>query len=266
MRFDFHTHTHVSHDAFTSQQELLSCCKTKGINILGITEHDKKSKLDPRSFEKEGIWLVNGCEFTTKEGAHIIGLFIKDYDLMDNTKEGIISFIKEQKGLMIMPHPYKKGTGYISIYGDDEEVNEFDFIELINGGVRKNFHYEDIIRIARSKGLLMISSSDSHKANQVGLCVTQINKPISFNSHKELKEALLDLKQDNIDLLLDKSLIKTEGRRNNKIQDLYTYQKIISLLPFFLKRFIKIINYRLSKGRFSKTPNFEKFIIKQPYE
>jgi len=259
MRFDFHTHTKASHDAFTSSQELLESCLLKNIEIIAVTEHDKSPALDNKDFIKEGIHLIKGCEFTTNKGVHIIGLFLDDFSIKDNSKEGIVSFIKSQDGIIIMPHPYKLETGYLSVYGEDSLIDKFHFIELINGGIRKEFHYQDIMAIAKSHGLLMIASSDSHKCNQVGLCVTEIINSLSFSTSEELKKKLIALKQDEIRLLMDKSLIKLEGRRHNKIQKTSIYQELITKLPYLLKRIIKKISYKFSNNRSSKPANFEIF-------
>ena len=102
---DLHCHTVRSFDAFTSPKELLKACLKK-INLIAITEHDLINKVN-KNFLEKGIKIIDGCEYTTDKGAHIIGLFVKNNFIGGNYRE-VISHIKNQSGLVLIPHPFKK--------------------------------------------------------------------------------------------------------------------------------------------------------------
>ena len=91
------------------------------------------------------------------------------------SREDIVTEIKRQDGLVLMPHPWKPNSGYMDLYAEDCFIEEFDFIELLNGGWNSSRYISEIYRISKKYSLRMISSSDSHRGCQVGLCVTSIN-------------------------------------------------------------------------------------------
>ena len=91
MLVDLHNHTYKSHDGFSTDKQIISACKKKGINAIAITEHDVPCRSNSKLYKENDIELIKGCEFTTNNGAHIIGLFISDRNLLDNSREGIIS-------------------------------------------------------------------------------------------------------------------------------------------------------------------------------
>tara|TARA_B100000780_G_scaffold278361_1_gene251624 strand:- start:6936 stop:7724 length:789 start_codon:yes stop_codon:yes gene_type:complete len=259
MIIDLHNHTINSFDAFTSSKELLSACKKKQIDAIAITEHDKFSNLDKLLFANHGIELINGCEYTTSEGAHIIGLFIDSKNVSFKDPQIIINHVKSQGGILVMPHPFKPGSGFLSTYGETELIKEFDFIEILNGGYIRPENDKNIINLSNKFNLRMISSSDSHKGNQVGLCVTEIK---GFESFKvgDAKSILDSVQQVQISNLYDKSLLKKSARKANSIQQLLIYQLIINIIPYSIRRLIKVIKYKNSSDGESKLPNYVKYI------
>ena len=49
-----------------------------------------------------------------------------------NLQGGHINHIKNENGLVLMPH-HKESSGYMKIYEEDSLLYEFDFIEILNG-------------------------------------------------------------------------------------------------------------------------------------
>jgi len=137
MIIDFHTHTHNSHDGFTTPDELLAACKIRGIDAIAITEHDRVCTINPNPFADAGIEIIPGCEFTCDSGAHIIGLFVRQSLPIGSTAANILNHIRNQGGFALMPHPWKSGSGFMAMDGNLHLASQFDFIELINGGWRE---------------------------------------------------------------------------------------------------------------------------------
>jgi predicted metal-dependent phosphoesterase TrpH len=254
MILDLHTHTRKSHDGFTKPSELLAACIARGIDAVAVTEHDLPCVLDPTPFAERGIELIPGCEFTDANGAHIIGLFVRKGLPIGLRSEAILDHIHAEGGLSVMPHPWKKGSGFMSTGGDMRLLRRFDFIEFINGGWRSKMHAADIVRIASEHNILMISSSDSHKANQVGLCCTRI---MSATKNEGARAALEGARQEDIQMLIDHSMLIKHGRRNKAIQLSTAYQVILPLIPIGLRRIFKLALYSTGSDRHASSPNFE---------
>ena len=260
MIVDLHNHTSTSHDGFTTQAELLSACIARGIDAIAVTEHDAFCELDADLFGKNGIELIFGREFTTNDGAHILGLFISNSMPKSDSRYDIIHHIKSQNGIVIMPHPYKSGSGYLSIHGEDELINEFDFIEIVNGGWRAEKYGCEIIKIAQDYNLKMIASSDSHRGCQVGLCATKVINVQEFcvgSTQRYLSIA----EQGDLELLIDFQGFVRKGRRSKWFQITSIYQLLLTFVPKFIRRLVKKIQYKFSNDSKSINSHYKVFKI-----
>ena len=259
MLIDLHSHTISSHDGFTSESQMIKACITRGINAIAITEHDKINTLSSKNFADKNIELISGCEFTADSGAHIIGIFISDALPFGSSRHEIVRHIKGQGGLVVMPHPWKQDSGYMAVHEEDSLMYDFDFIEVLNGGWNSKDYVSEIINLSKKYDLLMISSSDSHRGCQVGLCVTAINLDKSLDI-VNTKEILESLEQGDIEHRIDRKVLAVKGRKTKKFQLNQFYQFLLPLAPLRLKRLLKILQYRLSNDAYASKPDFQTFI------
>ena len=265
MIVDLHSHTSSSHDGFTTQAELLEACLVRGIDEIAVTEHDAFCTLDGYLFEKNGVELIPGREFTTDGGAHVLGLFISNSIPASNSRHDIVHHIKAQNGIVIMPHPWKPNSGYLAVHEEDELIWEFDFIELVNGGWRAEKYSDNIVKIAQNYNLKMVASSDSHRGCQVGLCATRIVGIQVFHVG-DAKSHLHNVTQDNLELLIDKRGFIRKGRRNRWFQVTNLYQIILPLIPVLIRRYFKRIHYTFSGDSRPGTPHYDIFKVgKNPW-
>ncbi|MDC0435818.1 PHP domain-containing protein, partial [Pelagibacteraceae bacterium] len=138
MLIDLHCHTKLSYDGFTTYKQILKACKKKKISAVAITEHDKLDPFIKSYFKKYGLKIITGCEFTTDQNAHIIGLFINKAEPKRNDIDTIIKHILSQNGLVLIPHPFKKETGIFKIYKNFNFLKKCHLIELVNGGTKES--------------------------------------------------------------------------------------------------------------------------------
>lgn len=258
MLIDLHNHSIASYDGFTTEAEMLEACRVRGIDAIAVSEHDKLCSLSKQSFATHGIELIQGCEFTTDRGAHIIGLFVAEGLPVGSSAEAIVEHIKEQDGLAVMPHPWKPHSGYMSVHGESNILSQFDFIEMVNGGWNSANYRSQIIDLAERYDLLMISSSDSHRGCQVGMCVTKVNISEKF-AIGSAKNALRSITQRDLELLIDKSMLTSKGRKPKPIQVTAAYQYLLLLVPKIIRRTLKILQYRLSQDSAARRPDFQVF-------
>ena len=256
MLLDLHVHTRRSMDGFSSLKEVFLAARKRGIKFIAITEHDhayQPNKVLEREFPD--VCIIPGCEFTTNKGAHIIGLFVDHALPKGSTREMIFAHVHSLGGLLVMPHPYKPESGYMTIYDDDNSVKNFDFIEIVNGGWRTGHFASQIIDLAKEHNLKMIASSDAHKANQIGLCTTKVaDNAINLI---ECKAILSSITQANISLMIDTDLTLGKGRRVRWFQKLFLYQSALKIIPFYLRQKIKRFGYRISSNRTAFAVNFK---------
>lgn len=254
MILDLHTHTRHSFDGFTTPDELLAACLVRGVDAVAVTEHDLPCRIDPSPFAARGVELIPGCEFTDRSGAHIVGLFVRKGLPFGSPAMVILDHIRAEGGLAVMPHPWKPGSGFMAMGGDRALAPRFDFIELVNGGWRSGERAADIARLAADAGLRMISSSDSHKASQVGLCCTRI---AGAEPKGGARAALDGATQGDLELLIDQQVLAKHGRRSNALQRSAPYQALLPLIPPVFRRLTKLARYRLGSERHARKPRFE---------
>lgn len=230
---DLHCHTRKSFDGFTTEKELLNVCITKKIDIIAITEHDLVNKIDKKTFKKNNIHIIDACEYTCSKGSHIIGLFVNN-SIEKLSPHEIINSIKKDGGLVIIPHPFKPGSGVCSIYKNYKDIlKKADLIELYNGGyIGNDFEKEKIRKFANEFDLGLIASSDSHKYNQIGYYVTGFR----YKKDESLKEIITNKKTS---LFIDTNQA-SPPRKTLRIQKNSIYQKLITFIPSFIKRKIKL--------------------------
>lgn len=246
MLIDLHTHTLNSFDGFTTAKQMLGVCIDRKIQVVAITEHDQPCKIDPSPFYDNGIMMVSGCEYTNEKGAHIIGLFVKNAIRPRSRSKEILDHIHNEGGIAIMPHPMKPCSGYLALECEENLVQRFDFIEILNGGFASDARRNEVVKIANQHGLRMIGSSDAHKMCQVGLCCTALVSDISSCDIESTKDTLKNIAQHQIQILYDQNLLLKNGRRTSITQKSFLYQRMLQIIPIRFRRLIKLINYKFN--------------------
>lgn len=250
---ELHCHTRRSFDAFTTERELLNACLIKGIDVVAITEHDQIAKIDDAILQKNGIQVIPGCEFTTEMGAHIIGLFVGEALAKGTNVQRILDHIVSHDGLVLIPHPFKPKTGVCVVYDDYSSIlDKAQLIELYNGGhdPKDERELRAIETLATKFQLRLVATSDAHKSRQIGHYVTKITNV--FQS--DLKTSLL---HSPLEHYVDVSE-KKRHRRLKVIQKNSIYQNMVSTVPSFLKRGIKMVFYSLRIKRKIKRSTYKK--------
>jgi hypothetical protein len=242
MRAELHCHTWRSFDALTTDEELLERCMVQRIRILAITEHDILCGVDIEMFARKGIIIIPGCEFTADTGAHIIGLFVVTPLPIHSSREEILRHIAAEGGLAYLPHPFKPGSGYFCHYAPDAFLSQVRFIEAYNGGWDSSRHLDAITEICAAYGMLLVAASDAHKAEQVGVMLTEFEE-VEASS---LKDMLSQTRQDRMKMLVDSRFIVKLPRRLNWFQRWRSYQYLVGAIPIAWKRPVKKMLYRLS--------------------
>ena len=107
IKLDLHLHTIYSGDSLIKPEDALKFAKLKGLDGFAITDHNslKAYEMLTKKNDKDLI-IIPGMEIETNIG-EVIALFLQEEVKMnDNNFFTILDLIKEQDGLIVIPHPY----------------------------------------------------------------------------------------------------------------------------------------------------------------
>lgn len=234
-RTEFHVHTRYSKDSTLNFYFLYIMCKIKKINCIAITDHNEikgaikyKEKLD-----KKGINVIVGEEIFTSDG-EIIGLFLNKKIEPGLTCKETIKKIKEQNGMVYVPHPFEPYR-YKTVLEEScifENRNDIDLIEIHNGRNRNTKISKMQKEISEKYKIRPIIGSDSHTFFELGRNYVELNS----------------ISRDNILSSID-SLIEFRCKKCLKLSHFWT--KIAKVIKIIEKgefnELYRIINRKCSR-------------------
>ena len=130
LKFDLHMHSRHS-DGVSSVREMILAAKTKGLDVIAITDHNLAVKIETEKiYKKYGIYVIPGCELSFFRGhflvlgleAEIVNKKIKEMGIRETTTtmmnrrktiESLLQFFVKKGALVIAAHP-KIPTGIMS--------------------------------------------------------------------------------------------------------------------------------------------------------
>ena len=167
LKADFHMHTRYSPDAETSPEELVARCIEVGLDCIAVTDHNTiEGALVVRGIAP--FTVIIGEEIKSSEG-EITGLFLKETVPRGLQPAETARRIKEQGGLVSIPHPFDRfRRSVISPAALDEVLPYADIVEVFNA--RNNFESSDrrAYEFAQEHELLTSGVSDAHTTYELG--------------------------------------------------------------------------------------------------
>lgn len=119
-RTDLHIHTVLSPcgSLEMSPGNIVSLANQRGLNIVGITDHNstKQCELIWKLAKKTNLTVIPGCEMTSREEVHCLGLF-EDFDALRVFQDYL------DRHLSIIPHNSSL-FGYQVVVDQDENILE----------------------------------------------------------------------------------------------------------------------------------------------
>jgi predicted metal-dependent phosphoesterase TrpH len=184
--FDFHVHSKYSYDSILSPPKIIKVARKVGLNGIAITDHNTiRGGMEAKKIGDESIFIIIGAEIKTDRG-DVIGLFLSN-DIGRKDFNDVIDEIREQDGLVVLPHPYKLGEDGIEKLGQ-----KADIIEVKNGRLTP-YKNEMAEKLAKSLSKPIIGGSDAHTAIEIGCIKTLFKEEVS--SEEELRKMLLNSSQ-----------------------------------------------------------------------
>jgi predicted metal-dependent phosphoesterase TrpH len=163
-RYDLHTHTNFSFDSVNDPAKMVETAKKAGLNGIAITDHNTiKGALIVKRLNKDRNFEVIVGEEVASDCGDVIGLYITK-EIRERKLLRVIDSIKRQGGLVVIPHPYKLGSGFS--YPIEKLVGKIDAIETFNS---KHPHSNMIAsKVAKRLSLAQTGSSDGHSYFDIG--------------------------------------------------------------------------------------------------
>ena len=164
MKLDLHIHSKYSYDSFSDPQKIIKVAKSKGLDVISITDHDNM-KVYEKLPHIPNIIVVRGMEIKTDMG-DVIGLFLSE-EIKSRSFLDVVDEIREQDGIIVLPHPFRRNC-------EPAELVEYvDLVEVINArsGNLENVKAQELCEKFNKKP---ITGSDAHTYFEIGRVVTEI--------------------------------------------------------------------------------------------
>jgi predicted metal-dependent phosphoesterase TrpH len=176
-RADIHMHTNLG-DGWISPARLVQTATLKQLRVIAVTDHDHvegaRRVEELLAAQNSALQMITGVEVSTRHG-HLIGLFVKRAPKPLRPAEESIDAIKEQGGLVIVPHPFGKLVPSLSRRRIESLLSagyEIDALEIYNPSPA-NGAQRAAVRLANEDwGLAEIGASDAHFWQHIGAAYT----------------------------------------------------------------------------------------------
>ena len=213
---DLHMHTDHSPDCATPVEVLLETARDRGLGAIAITDHNEVSgALEARRIAAEmgDIEVIVAEEVMTAEQGEVIGLFLEEKIPRGMTMAKTIAAIRDQGGLVYVPHPFDRFHSVPDYEHLLDIVEEIDILEVFNPRVALTAFNEEAERFARKYRIVPGAGSDSHVAQGLGSVRVRVHE---FDGPAEFLEAMRDAditrKHKNLVYVQALKLLQTTGR------------------------------------------------------
>ena len=175
MKADFHMHTGYSSDCATPTKDVVDRCRTVGLDCIAITDHNNiRGALEVR--ELADFQVIIGEEVMSSRG-DIIGLFLEEEIPRGLTPLETVKRIKDQGGLVQIPHPYDRiRRGPLAPSALKEVLPYVDLIEVFNARTILPMDLIRCQRLAEETGTTQVAVSDSHTTGELGSAYLEIGE------------------------------------------------------------------------------------------
>jgi predicted metal-dependent phosphoesterase TrpH len=173
---DLHCHSSGSFDSLADPRSIMKAALARGLTHLAITDHDRvEVALRARDEAPDGLTLIVGEEIKTRDG-DLVAAFIEKLVPPGMTALETIQAVREQGGLVGVPHPFDRIRGYGRKSGArlEDIADRIDWIEAYNARVVGGSANERAAEFAHEQGLPGICASDSHTVLEVGVCYNAV--------------------------------------------------------------------------------------------
>lgn len=165
-KVDLHTHSVASPDGGINPDQYAKALENEKLDYIAITDHDRVDFALGLN-KALGDKIIVGQEITTTQG-EIIGLYLKKAVPAGKTAQATAHLIKDQGGLVYIPHPFETVRSGIKRDTLDDIADLVDIIEIHNGRAISQKYALQAATWAKLHNKPGASSSDAHGYKGLG--------------------------------------------------------------------------------------------------
>jgi predicted metal-dependent phosphoesterase TrpH len=185
IKVDLHVHSRYSPDASGTIPEILRYARSRRLDAIAITDHDTfEGSLAARKIRSENdVQVIPGIELTIPGGpfgTHLIVLYVEDKFPCPNIIEAVRG-IKQRGGVLVLPHPYRRGTGLLTNAREGLVSNEEVAFVLANVDYIEGLNFKDTndnvtrtLELVAGSGRPMVSGTDAHVPAEIGVLYCEV--------------------------------------------------------------------------------------------
>jgi predicted metal-dependent phosphoesterase TrpH len=187
LKVDLHMHTHFSHDSGAPSESIVKRCLKTGLNYIAVTDHNTiRGALEVRSLAPFPV-IVG--EEVKSAGGDIIGLFLKEEIPRGLSPLDTVRAIREQGGLVMVPHPFDRVRPSAIKYEALKEILPYvDIMESYNCHNLFRSDNQKAAAFTRERRIIPAAVSDSHTPLELGR--TYMEVPEFDGTPEGFKDAL----------------------------------------------------------------------------
>jgi predicted metal-dependent phosphoesterase TrpH len=180
LRLDLHNHTSFSSDGVMSPAELLRAARASGLACIAVTDHNTvEGAFEALALAEADPTLprvIPGIEISTADG-DVIGLYVREAVPRGLSAKDSIALIRQQGGIVYLPHPYdiiRRGT--IASRVREQVAEEADVVEVLNGRSLSSVAVGNSGSLARRHRKPQGAGSDAHGPREVGRAYVTVER------------------------------------------------------------------------------------------
>lgn len=211
IRIDLHTHSTGSPDGSISLEDYRKLLNDRTLDYIAITDHNTIE--EALIIQKQlGDRIIVGEEIMTRDG-EIIGLYLSTKITPGMSAQETVTAIKNQGGLVYIPHPFETVRKGISKETLDTIAGSVDIIEVHNGRAVFQNKGPQAVTWSRVNSVVGAASSDAHGVSGMASTSTTIaEKPTKKTLVSLLEKARFTAKRPPLLSLLYPKLNRLRAR------------------------------------------------------
>ncbi len=182
IKADLHIHTCYSKDAIISFGSLIERCRARKLDCIAVCDHGTAE--GAILLQKTAPFKVIVAEEILTPHGEIMGMFLKETIPSGISVGEAIMRIREQKGLVCIPHPFDPYRGSaLQLEILEAIVGEIDLIEVFNARTILLQKMSRPREFACKYNLRMSAGSDAHTPGEIGrayITMPDFNGPDEF--------------------------------------------------------------------------------------
>ncbi|MDY7019704.1 MAG: PHP domain-containing protein [Chloroflexota bacterium] len=182
LRADLHVHTCYSMDCSTPLSQIITRCLKVGINCVAIADHG--TVVGALKLKETAPFKVIIAEEILTPFGELMGLFLTEGVPSGLSVEETIARIRDQGGLVGIPHPFGRSFWQNSNKLTSKEImSQVDIIEVFNSRTPFPISSTKAWKLVKEYGKAACAGSDAHTLGEIGKAYVEMpefNGPDDF--------------------------------------------------------------------------------------